>query len=240
MEGVRLGKAFSLPIPESSGWSCTLGVSFSPLHGISIRKDGVSASLYNSAQNTYLIDGQRSQANSTVNASDYNAFLPNTTPSANGYTSDFGLSLQRGSGVRLYAISDLASDLRWHGVPSRNYSVQGYTGMPGTPLPSGFATTAPFSTELTRKTTVGMSYPIESFVIEGAVTRVEGMNDTVLAVRHEMAWGWSAQVSLHPYWRALGLEASHPNYGKLRVIMDSANVRQARALGLKFETGFSF
>ena len=240
MEGIRLGKAFKLPMPEKSGWSAALGVSFSPLHGVNIWQDSVSANIYSFAPNSFLLDGERSQANSKANASDYNAYLQNGTASANGYTSDFGISLQHTGGVRIYLISDVASKLNWHSVPARNYSVQGYTGMPGTPLPSGFASTAPFSRDLERKTTVGLAYATRSFVVESAVTRVNGLNDPTLAVKHALDGGWSAQVSVHPYWHALGMEISHPKFGTLRIISDNVSIRQARALGLAIETGFSF
>jgi hypothetical protein len=240
MEGIRIGKVFDVPMPEKSGWSGALGVSFSPLRAISILQDDVSARLYNYAINAYVLDGQRSQANSMVNASDYNAYLQNGNPSANGYTSDFGLSLQNTGGFRLYLISDLASRLNWHDVPSRSYSVQGFTGTRGTPLPAGFATTAPFSTELTGKMTVGISFPFQSLVIDGAVTHVNGLNDPALSFKQGLGGGWSTQIGVYPHWHALGLGVFHPKFGSLRVTSDTTSVNQARALGLTYEIGFAF
>lgn len=240
MDGIRLGKSFSLPMPDNSGWTCTVGVSVSPLHGISIRQDNFSGTLYASTSDSFLLSGQRIQSNSTINATDYNVYLHNGSPSATGYTSDYGLSVQNTNGFRAYLISDLASELHWQAVPSRSYSVQGFTGVLGSPLPSGYATTAPFSSNLTMKTTAGIAYPFHSFELEGAVTHIEGINDSTLAVTHSVGWGWNAGLSIHPYWHALGVSISNPAVGSLRLISDNTNVNQAHVLGLMFNTGFAF
>lgn len=228
-DGARLTKSFSNDL--KSGWTLGWGAAASVLRGRRVRSEDIngSATATGGRNFTATVDWTRDYSHTDTAAEGYAAAFLAGNPTGQGYSTDFGIRLARGDGLRLeWTATDAFARMSWHDIPERTLSG---TNLPGAALPGGHKWRVELAQSLPVKNALSLSIPTRFGEVELADTYLQGIHLPRIGLSKRLNADWAARLDYDTRFSSVGFGLSY-RWLQMSLRSDAFSLNQARAFGL--------
>jgi hypothetical protein len=235
-DGIRVGKAFSTPLPR--GWVLDWGLAASGLRGNRMRTEFLTGSATGKGGQDVDAEGswERNDSNTNTVARGFAPAFVEGEARGEGYSGDFGLVLKSPGGLTLeWSVMDAVGRMYWYAIPQ--ITLSGSTTFSGT-LPSGRAVRVDLIEDLSAKHSVAFSMPVSGLRLEVADHFFGSYHFPRVGIRTE-ARPLQLRVDYDIYFHAVGLGLAY-RWFQVGFTTDDLHLATAKTVAFDVSLRFQF
>jgi hypothetical protein len=236
-QGARLDKGFA--VWQNEALSVSLGAGVSLLRGTRVRLATADGTVLSTATG-YAYNATLEDANSRASY----PFIRPATPEGNGYAVDVGAKMKWANGARLdVAVNDLFGQMTWRNMPhtvevanSQTLTRDALGNVTYNPAASGVndVNRRTVLQTLSPKLSAQLTYPVANVDWLLGMGRLQGLWLPELGAAYRIHPSWQVRAGYDTRFGTLELGLQH-QWGRLSVRSSSANLSQAKGMGLSAE-----